>query len=77
MPLPRRRNPAQRISWRQRLDLVLGREIGAFCSDDERGAAWSLCAAELMRVVNEGTRPQAWWDYMPASASDGTVERCV
>ena len=49
----------------QFLELLLGpRSAGsAFDSDKSRRTSWRSHSAELMRLVQPGSRPWAWWKY--------------
>jgi hypothetical protein len=49
----------------QYLELLLGPgDAGsAFDSDECRRTAWRLHWAEVMRLVQPGSRPWAWWEY--------------
>ncbi len=49
----------------QYLELLLGPrdEVSVFDSDESRRTAWRDHAAELMPMVDPGSRPWAWWSY--------------
>jgi hypothetical protein len=49
----------------QYLELLLGPSDGgsAFDGDDSRRLAWRAHSSELMRLVEPGSRPWAWWEY--------------
>jgi len=49
----------------QYLELLLGpRDAGsAFESDESRRTSWRSHSADLMRLVEPGSRPWAWWEY--------------
>jgi hypothetical protein len=47
------------------LELLLGPgdAASAFASDESRRSSWRAHSAELMRLVDPGSRPWAWWEY--------------
>ena len=47
------------------LELLIGPkdEASAFDSDESRRDAWRDHAAELLSMVDPGSRPWAWWQY--------------
>ena len=49
----------------QYLELLLGpKDKGSsFASEESRRMAWRAHAAELIRLVDAGSRPWAWWQY--------------
>lgn len=49
----------------QYLELLLGPGDGgsAFDCDESRRMAWRSHSSELMRLVQPGSRPWAWWEY--------------
>jgi hypothetical protein len=53
------------LDLEQYLELLLGpRDAGsAFDSDESRRISWRSHSAELMRLVQPGSRPWAWWEY--------------
>lgn len=55
----------QRLTPCQYLELLLGArdDASAFDSEDSRRAAWQAHRAELLRMVEPGSRPSAWWEY--------------
>jgi hypothetical protein len=68
----------------QYLELLLGpRDAGsAFDSDESRRTAWRSHSAELMRLVQPGSRPWAWWEYdapepaKPRESETAYLARC-
>lgn len=68
----------------QYLELLLGpRDAGsAFDSDESRRTSWRSQAAALMRLVEPGSRPWAWWEYdapkpvMPWESATAYLARC-
>jgi hypothetical protein len=65
--MPRRiRNPRYQrraLTSLQRNELVLGIEAGAFASELARRRAWFAWRDDLLRRVNLGRRPWAFWLY--------------
>ena len=53
------------LDLEQYLELLLGpkNDISAFSSDESRHDAWREHAAELLTLVDPGSRPWAWWQY--------------
>ena len=68
----------------QYLELLLGpRETGsAFDSDESRHDLWRSHSAELMQLVQPGSRPWAWWEYdapepaRPRESEPAYLARC-
>ena len=68
----------------QYLELLLGpRDTGsAFDSDESRRTAWRSHSAGLMRLVQPGSRPWAWWEYdapeppRPRESATAYLARC-
>jgi hypothetical protein len=61
----------RRLSLEQHLELLLGPTGGqsAFDSDESRCAAWREHSAELIRMVDPGSRPWGWWQYQASAPS--------
>jgi hypothetical protein len=53
------------LDLEQYLELLLGPSDGgsAFDSDEFRRSSWRSHRAEVMRLVQPGSRPWAWWEY--------------
>jgi hypothetical protein len=53
------------LDLEQYLELLLGPndDISAFDADESRRQAWRDHAAELLPMVDPGSRPWAWWQY--------------
>ena len=52
------------LNLEQYLELLLGpKEASAFETDFARRAAWHAHQAELLPLVDPGSRPWAWWQY--------------
>lgn len=72
------------LNLEQYLELLLGpRDAGsAFDSDESRRTSWRLHSAELMRLVEPGSRPWAWWEYdapepaRPRESEPAYLARC-
>jgi hypothetical protein len=68
----------------QYLELLMGPRDGgsAFQSDDSRRDTWRSHSAELMRLVQPGSRPWAWWEYdapepvLPRESETAYLARC-
>ena len=68
----------------QYLELLMGpRDRGsAFQSDNSRRDTWRSHSAELMRLVQPGSRPWAWWEYdapepvLPRESETAYLGRC-
>ena len=60
-----KRSMEDSLSAEQYLELLLGArgESSAFDSPQARRAAWQAHRAELLRLVEPGSRPWAWWAY--------------
>ena len=72
------------LDLEQYLELLLGPndDISAFDSDESRHQAWGRYAAELLPMVDPGSRPWAWWQYdatepiLPREPSLAYLLRC-
>ena len=52
------------LNLEQYLEMLLGpKEASAFGTDFARRAAWHAHKAELLPLVDPGSRPWAWWQY--------------
>jgi len=53
------------LDLKQYLELLIGPkdEASAFDSDESRRDAWRDHAAELLSMVDPGSRPWGWWQY--------------
>lgn len=62
------------LDLEQYLELLLGPNdvFSAFDSDESRCEAWRVHAAELLALVDPGSRPWAWWQY---DATEPTLPR--
>ncbi len=68
----------------QYLELLIGPkdDESAFDSDESRRNAWREHAAELLQMVDPGSRPWAWWQYeatepvLPRESSVAYLTRC-
>jgi hypothetical protein len=67
----------------QYLELLLGPKGGsAFDSDAARHTAWREHRAELLPLVDPGSRPWGWWQYeapepvLPRESECAYLERC-
>ncbi len=62
--LAKRQATAGVLNLEQYLELLLGpKEASAFRTDFARRAAWHEHRAELLPLVDPGSRPWAWWQY--------------
>ena len=54
-----------RLRLEQCLELLIGPRdsLSAFASDQFRRIMWQAHSAELLRLVEPGSRPWAWWQY--------------
>ena len=71
------------LNLEQYLELLLGpKGESAFATDFGRHAAWSEHRAELLPLVDPGSRPWAWWQYdapepvLPREPQLAYLERC-
>ncbi|HLN03069.1 MAG TPA: hypothetical protein VK335_27515 [Bryobacteraceae bacterium] len=71
------------LNLEQYLELLLGPKGGsAFDSDVARHVAWHEHRAELLPLVDPGSRPWAWWQYdapepvLPREPEIAYLERC-
>jgi hypothetical protein len=72
------------LDLEQYLELLLGPNdaISAFDSDESRREAWREHAAELLPMVDPGSRPWAWWQYdatepiLPREPALAYLSRC-
>ena len=72
------------LDLEQYLELLLGpkEDISAFGSDESRRHAWRDHDAELLSMVDPGSRPWAWWQYdaaepmLPRESDLGYLTRC-
>jgi hypothetical protein len=74
---------AGNLNLEQYLELLLGpKEASAFDSDFARRAAWYQHRAELLPLVDPGSRPWAWWQYeapepvLPREPELAYLKRC-
>jgi len=73
-----------RLDLEQYLELLLGPkdDDSAFDSDESRRDAWRKHFAELMPMVDPGSRPWAWWQYdapepmLPREPEVAYLSRC-
>jgi len=72
------------LNLEQYLELLLGpREASSFDSEESRCAAWHAHAAELLPLVDPGSRPWAWWEYdapeplLPRESAVEYLRRCA
>lgn len=72
------------LNLEQYLELLLGPndDISSFTSDESRRQAWRDHAAELLPLVDPGSRPWAWWQYdatepmLPRESALAYLSRC-
>ena len=71
------------LNLEQYLELLLGpKGDSAFDSDSHRRTAWHQHRAELLPLVDPGSRPWAWWQYdapepvLPREPQLAYLERC-
>ena len=72
------------LDLEQYLELLLGPndDISAFDSDESRREAWRDHTAELLSLVDPGSRPWAWWQYdaiepiLPREPALAYLSRC-
>jgi len=72
------------LNLEQYLELLLGPndDTSAFDADESRRKAWRDHAAELMPMVDPGSRPWAWWQYdatepiLPREPALAYLSRC-
>ncbi|PYT23653.1 MAG: hypothetical protein DMG58_27620 [Acidobacteria bacterium] len=72
------------LDLEQYLELLLGPndDTSAFNSDESRREAWRDYAAELLPMVDPGSRPWAWWQYaatepvLPREPALAYLSRC-
>lgn len=71
------------LNLEQYLELLLGpKGASAFDSDRSRRAAWRKHHAELLPLVDPGSRPWAWWQYdapepvLPREPELAYLKRC-
>ena len=73
-----------RLDLEQYVELLLGPkgDASAFDSDEYRREAWGAHAAELLTLVDPGSRPWGWWQYeapeplLPREAELAYLYRC-
>ena len=72
------------LNLEQYLELLLGPkdDSSAFDTDESRREAWRDHAAELLTMVDPGSRPWAWWQYdatqpvLPRESALAYLARC-
>ena len=72
------------LDLEQYLELLLGPKdaYSAFGSEESRRDAWRDHAAELLSMVDPGSRPWAWWQYdaaepmLPRESERAYLARC-
>ena len=72
------------LDLEQYLELLLGPndDVSAFDSDESRREAWRHHSAELLPIVDPGSRPWAWWQYdatepiLPREPALAYLSRC-
>ena len=76
--------PLGHLDLEQYLELLLGPKDArsAFESDESRCISWRAHAAEVMQLVQPGSRPWAWWEYdapeplRPRESETAYLARC-